>query len=79
MTKPTYKQLEYIAFLASGYSTKQAAQTLVVSHHTIRNTIVKAKERTNAVTTNNLIAMCVENGWLEKREDGPPMTFRIAT
>lgn len=60
----TNKQREYLAALASGHSTLEIAEQFVVSHHTVRNTITKAKERVGASSTANLIAVAVERGWI---------------
>ncbi len=71
----TVKQRFYVAQLASGKSTLQIATDNYVSHHTVRNTITKAKERIGANSTANLIATAIEKEWINKTKDGPPMIF----
>jgi DNA-binding CsgD family transcriptional regulator len=60
----TPKQLEYVAALASGRNTFEIAAEKYVSHHTVRNTINKAKERVGATSTYNLVAIAVEKDWI---------------
>lgn len=72
---PTLKQREYIAILASGGSTHDVAEACVVSPHTVRNTIVSAKERTGASSTTNLIAMAITRGWIKENNEGTPITY----
>jgi DNA-binding CsgD family transcriptional regulator len=72
----TLKQREYIALLASGLSTLEIAAACFVSHHTVRNTIAKAKERIGAKSTANLVAVAVQKGWVLDVGDGPPYGFR---
>jgi len=60
----TAKQEEYIAMLASGESTISISEKNFVSHHTVRNTITKAKERVGANSTYNLISMAITRKWI---------------
>ena len=60
----TGKQAEYVAMLASGESTITIADKNFVSHHTVRNTITKAKERVGANSTYNLLAMAITKKWI---------------
>jgi DNA-binding CsgD family transcriptional regulator len=71
----TNKQKEYLALIASGASTLQAAESCYVSEHTVRNTIVKAKERVGAKSTVNLVAMAIDNGWIKRNNKDIPHTF----
>lgn len=72
----TEKQRVYLAALACGKSTLQIADDFVVSHHTVRNTLTKAKERVGATSTANLIAIAVTEGWIHKNGSRkPPFHF----
>lgn len=71
----TEKQKHYVSLLASGLSTLQISQREKRSHHTIRNTIAKAKERVGAISTGNLIAIAVSQGWIEGQDSSAPYTF----
>ena len=71
----TAKQREYVSMLASGLTTIQIAQREHKSHHTIRNTISKAKERIGATSTANLIATAVVKGWIVREDNQIPTTF----
>lgn len=71
----TPKQQEYVAALASGLSTVDISRFYHVSHHTVRNTIAKAKERVGAISTNNLIAVAVDKGWVKKNGQDVPAIF----
>lgn len=73
--EPTLKQREYIAILASGGSTHDVADTCFVSPHTVRNTIVAAKERTGASSTTNLVAMAISKGWIKINHKEVPYTY----
>lgn len=64
----TAKQEEYIAMLASGESTITISEKNFVSHHTVRNTITKAKERVGANSTYNLIAMAISKKWIRPKD-----------
>jgi DNA-binding CsgD family transcriptional regulator len=72
----TRKQLEYLSLLASGFTTLEIAQQCVVSHHTVRNTLTKAKERVKATSTTNLVALAVRKKWIVAITDNPPYMFR---
>jgi DNA-binding CsgD family transcriptional regulator len=76
MDNLTKKQREYVSLLASGLTTIQIAQGEHKSHHTIRNTISKAKERIGAISTANLIATAVLEGWIVKEDNEKPYTFK---
>jgi DNA-binding CsgD family transcriptional regulator len=72
----TPKQRQYLAALACGKSTLEVAQDFVVSHHTVRNTITKAKERVGATSTANLIALSVDKGWIHRNgSESAPFYF----
>lgn len=72
----TKKQKEYLALLASGLTTLEVSVREHKSHHTIRNTIAKAKERIGATSTQNLIATCVAKGWIVAEDSEIPYVFR---
>ncbi len=74
----TPKQAEYVALLASGLSTLEISQRNFISHHTVRNTITKAKERVNSTSTANLIATAVSKQWIVPEDDEMPMVFVAA-
>jgi len=71
----TSRQIQYVALLASGKSTLEIAKELVVSHHTVRNTITKAKERIGANSTYNLVAVAIYKGWIRIDNHEPPLSF----
>jgi DNA-binding CsgD family transcriptional regulator len=71
----TRKQREYVSLIASGLTTIQISKREHKSHHTIRNTISKAKERIGATSTANLIATAVHRGWIKLADDEKPYTF----
>lgn len=75
----TLKQKEYLALLASGLNTLEIADVCVVSHNTVRNTLVKAKERIGAESTGNLIAIAVDKGWIKKDTNEPPYRYNPST
>ena len=77
MQKPTHRQLEFIAMLASGLDTYQAAEKAGVSQNTVRNTIVAAKNKSEAPSTANLIAYAVYKGWIWPIDDGVPAEFAV--
>lgn len=64
----TSKQELYIGMLASGESTISIAEKNFVSHHTVRNTVTKAKERVGANSTYNLIAMAITRKWIKPKD-----------
>lgn len=72
----TKKQLEYLSLLASGFTTLEIADQCFVSHHTVRNTLTKAKERVKATSTTNLVALAVKKKWIIAITDTPPYMFR---
>lgn len=71
----TQKQALYVAELASGSSNPEIAEKIHVSEHTIRNTLVSAKERVGASSTANLIAMAISKGWIELTSNKIPYTY----
>jgi DNA-binding CsgD family transcriptional regulator len=71
----TPKQTHYLALLASGLTTLQISQREHKSHHTVRNTIAKAKERVGASSTSNLVATAVSKGWIKAKDDEIPYEF----
>ncbi len=71
----TPKQTLYVSELASGKTTIETALDNFVSHHTVRNTIAKAKERVGARTTANLVAIALEKGWIYTVAEEPPYDF----
>lgn len=73
----TPKQKQYVSGLASGLTTLQIAKKYVVSHHTVRNTIAKAKDRVGALSTSNLIAIAVKKEWIIQEENDFPITFKV--
>lgn len=73
----TSKQKEYVSLLASGLTTLQISEKNFVSHHTVRNTIAKAKERIGASSTTNLIATSVSKGWIELVDDDIPCEYKV--
>jgi DNA-binding CsgD family transcriptional regulator len=73
--EPTLKQREYLAIIASGGSTYDVAEICYVSQHTVRNTIVAAKERVGASSTSNLVAMAVDKGWIKRDNLDTPFTY----
>jgi len=77
MNKPTPRQLEFLSLIASGLDTHGVADETGVSHNTVRNTIVAAKEKTDANSTANLIAYCVSNGWIWPVDQGIPAKFVV--
>jgi DNA-binding NarL/FixJ family response regulator len=77
--KPTPRQLEFLSLIASGLDTQGVAKVSDVSHNTVRNTIVAAKEKTGASSTANLIAYCVAQGWIWPVDDGIPANFAVIT
>lgn len=79
MEKPTKRQLEFIAMLASGLSTYEAAERAEVSQNTVRNTIVAAKNKSEAPSTANLIAYSVYKGWIWPTDEGVPAEFAVIT
>lgn len=74
----TPKQAEYIADTATGKSTFDIAKEKYVSQNTVRNTIVAAKERVGASSTNNLIAMAVSRGWIKPVDEEVPLSYEPA-
>jgi DNA-binding NarL/FixJ family response regulator len=77
MQKPTNRQLEFLSLIASGRSTYQIADEIGVSQNTVRNTIVAAKEKSEASSTANLIAYSVYKGWIWPVDDGVPAEFAV--
>jgi DNA-binding CsgD family transcriptional regulator len=73
----TDKQVIYLADLASGLTTLEVAKKQYVSHHTVRNTITKAKERVGAETTNNLVALSIFKKWIVPETLEPPYRFKV--
>lgn len=73
----TPKQAEYVAYLASGKSTISIAEEHYVSHHTVRNTITKAKERVGANSTYNLIAMAIQRKWIVPNGRELPLEYVV--
>lgn len=77
MKKPTHRQLEFISLIASGLDTHQVAKEVGVSQNTVRNTLVAAKDKSEASSTANLIAHCVYKGWIWPLDDGIPSNFAV--
>ncbi len=73
----TNKQIEYVSLIASGLTTLEIAQRQFVSHHTVRNTIAKAKERIGATSTANLVATSVTNKWIEPEDEERPIVYKV--
>jgi DNA-binding NarL/FixJ family response regulator len=76
-SKPTPRQLEFLSLIASGLDTHEVAETIGVSQNTVRNTIVAAKEKSEASSTANLIAYCVYKGWIWPKDEGIPAEFLV--
>lgn len=55
---PTLRQLEAIRLLAAGMSVGEAASALFVERSTVNGHLHRARERTGARTTIELVAMC---------------------
>lgn len=73
--KLTPKQKLYLCEIASGKNTYQVAHEYVVSQHTVRNTMAKAKERVGAISTTHLVAMSIVNGWIKPNLETDPLEF----
>lgn len=73
----TYKQLDYLSLIASGLNTTEVAKIRIVSRHTVRNTIAKAKERVGAISTSNLVGMAITKGWIVEDKKGPPVSYKL--
>jgi len=71
----TKKQAQYVSLVASGLTTEEIADDCLVSTHTVRNTIVKAKERVDASSTANLVATSVQEKWIIPLNETIPYEF----
>jgi DNA-binding CsgD family transcriptional regulator len=71
----TPKQAFYVSQLASGKNTIQIASENYVSHHTVRNTISKAKDRVGAISTFHLVALSIQNEWILPLKKSEPLEF----
>lgn len=75
MNHLTNRQAFYVAELASGKNTLQIANDNYVSHHTVRNTLSKARERVGAYSSFHLVAMAIANGWIKAKPESDAKEF----
>lgn len=75
--KPTHRQLQFIAAIASGCDTHEVAKKYNVSQFTVRNTLVAAKSKVEAKSTTNLISHCIFRGWIWPADDSLPSEFLV--
>ena len=65
----TVRQLQLVAHAANGLTFEEIAEEEYLSPDTVRNTLVNARERTNARNTAHLTALVVGAGLLIYEDD----------
>jgi DNA-binding NarL/FixJ family response regulator len=63
--KPTAREAEVLIWLAKGYSSKQIAQTLNLSEHTIQTHRKNMMNRYETTSSSELIALAIKQKWIK--------------
>jgi DNA-binding NarL/FixJ family response regulator len=65
LPKPTIRETEVLVWLAKGYSSKQIAQTLNLSEHTIQTHRKNLMNRYQTTSSSELIALAIKQKWIK--------------
>lgn len=63
--QPTLRQLRALSLCAQGWSYEDVGSELILSPHTVRMEIFRARESVKAKTTTHAVAICIGRGLLE--------------
>lgn len=66
----TERQLELLAYVASGLTADEAARRCYIQPRSAYNILSAARENAGAATTTHLALMAVREGWLEHQGRG---------
>lgn len=69
-SKLSERQLQLLAYVASGLTIDQAAAKVHVAKQSAYNTLSAARGKANAATVTQLAVLAIDCGWLEKTESG---------
>jgi DNA-binding NarL/FixJ family response regulator len=65
LAKPTAREAEVLIWLAKGYSSKQIAQTLNLSEHTVQTHRKNLMNRYQTTSSSELIALAIKQKWIK--------------
>lgn len=64
VVRPTDRQLQVLAAIASGDTYAETARALALSEHTVRTHLAAVRQRLHAANAAQAVAVCILRGWL---------------